>query len=516
MNLMFAQQLFVFALACFLFGLAMLLTMLLVSSLRREALVKTIFASWLASWVLLPLSVCLFLSPLPVASWYLFLPLFFCWLFFYWQVSHYLPAFLRQLIFGCPPDIERESNLWLKNLSTTITLEELMTSVVSLIDNLWPNSGSVLLGDFLADDKLQLSSKKYRAADFRSAWAAANKFWQAHPSELITRELLASLKQAKTLRSWMAKQKFSLIVPVTIYPDLTGALFFGEPGVPVTTIGQFLPELLAKFTPALSRAALAGQAQNFTQVLQRKVDRATRQLRESNQQLRQADKMKDEFVAIASHELRTPMTAIKNYLWLVDKNLADKRRLQTNKKYLTIALNSVQRLIDLVNDMLTISRLDNDRFALNLEKTNLVDLVNQTMLDLVPLSQEKHLSLAHSLPKKISLSLDRKKILEVLHNVIGNAIKFTTSGGVKIEAAYTHSEVQLKIIDTGSGIDPKHHQDLFRKFARVEQSLVKIQETGTGLGLYISREIMRRHGGEITLTSTPEIGSVFTLHFPRR
>lgn len=513
---MFAQQLFAFALACFLFGLVMLVALLLVRPWRREILVKAIFISWLASWVLLPLSVCLFISPLSIKSWYLFLPLFFCWLFFYWQVSHYLPAFLRQLIFGCPPDIERESNLFLKSLPSAITLEELMVRVVDLIDHLWPNSGSVLVGEFLADDKLQISSKDYRAVKFHSALSATEKFWQTHPSELITRELLASLKQSKTLRTWMIKHNYSLIAPLTIYPDLKGALFFGEVQGSMAGVGQFLPELLAKLAPALSRAAISQQAQNFTQVLQRKVDRATHKLRESNQQLMQADKMKDEFVAIASHELRTPMTAIKNYLWLVDKNIADKRRLQTNKKYLAIALNSVQRLIDLVNDMLTISRLDNDRFALNLEKTNLVDLVNQTMLDLVPLSKEKHLSLAHSLPKKISLSLDSKKILEVLHNVIGNAIKFTASGGVKIEVAYTQSEVQLKIIDTGSGIDPKHHQDLFRKFARVEQSLVKIQETGTGLGLYISREIMHRHGGEITLTSTPEIGSVFTLHFPRR
>lgn len=516
MKLMFAQQLFVFALFCFLFGLFLLLAILFITALRREILLKAIVVLWLASWCLLPLSVCLLWSPLPVNSWYLFLPLFFYWLFFYRRVSTAVPVYLRQLIFGCPPDIEYESNLFLKNLPTSLTLEELMEQVVQLINRLWPNSGCVLVGEFLADDKLQLSSQYYRLAELRSAWRAAHKFWQTHPGVLITPDLLASSGQAKTLRSWLKKQSFSFIVPITIYPDLPSALFFGETKQPATAIEQLLPELLAKLAPVLGRAALQQQAQNFTQVLQKKVARATAKLRATNQQLIKADQMKDEFVAIASHELRTPMTAIKNYLWLVEKNLADKRRLSTNQKYLAIASASVQRLIDLVNDMLTISRLDNDRFALNLAKVNLVDLVNQTMLDLVPLSQEKHLSLAHSLPAKISLSLDSKKILEVLHNVIGNAIKFTASGGVKIEVAYTPKEVQLQIIDTGSGIDPKHHQDLFRKFARVEQSFVKIQETGTGLGLYISREIMRRHGGDITLTSKPKIGSVFTLHFPRR
>lgn len=407
--------------------------------------------------------------------------------------------------------------IFLASAYRQLDFKQLLAQVVAFVKQSFGSGSCVLIGNFLDEATFSSSECALSKKELQACWQTLAKHWQrCSQAEIIS---LAALyqQQQKQLGRVLAQQELILAVPIVIFQQLSGALLLGckcnrreyQPSQLAA-----LQDLLAQVAPLLSRAAIYYQSQNFASLLQRRVDRATAKLRALNQQLIQADQMKDEFVSIASHELRTPMTAIKNYLWLIAKNNRA-GKYQENRQYLQIVSNSTERLIDLVNDMLTISRLDYGIFTLNLARTNLTTLVETAIADLVPLAQEKKISLAHTLPKAVILSLDEKKILEVLHNVLGNAIKFTKKGGVSIALERDSGEVRLQIIDTGSGIDPADQKLLFRKFARLEKSYVKLAETGTGLGLYISREIMKKHGGEITFSSQLGVGSVFTLHFPR-
>jgi signal transduction histidine kinase len=215
--------------------------------------------------------------------------------------------------------------------------------------------------------------------------------------------------------------------------------------------------------------------------------------------------MKDDFVSVASHELRTPMTAIKSYLWMA---LAGKGGKLSEKQayYLNRSYNSTDRLIKLVNDMLNISRIDSGRISVTLDKVNIVELAQEVIEEVKPRADELKLSLVleKSLAKKdISVIADKEKIKEVLINLIGNSLKFTPEKGtITIHFEKKEDKIFTHVTDTGRGIDVKDLSTLFRKFGMIEGSYATNKKaSGTGLGLYISKSIVDLHDGEITGSS---------------
>ena len=309
-----------------------------------------------------------------------------------------------------------------------------------------------------------------------------------------------------------------MIFPLTFYDELRGLVAFTDKlnGNPyfVQDI-ELIEGTLREITPLLNKAVIHQSTQDFNKHLQRKVSLATARLQRMNEKLLAADKLKDEFVSVASHELRTPMTAIKGYLWMVAKNNTPEN-IATNQKYIEIALNAAERLIALVNDMLTISRIEGGRFELNLETFDIHTLISQIVNELKPISVDKNIYLRakNTAKGKLLVDGDVSRLDEVLHNIVGNALKFTTEGGVTITTRSDDEWVYIDVTDTGIGIDSEDFGKLFSKFARMEKSYVKIKETGTGLGLYISRQIMNMHKGDISFTSTSGKGSTFTIYLP--
>ncbi|NCU31389.1 MAG: HAMP domain-containing histidine kinase, partial [Candidatus Moranbacteria bacterium] len=171
--------------------------------------------------------------------------------------------------------------------------------------------------------------------------------------------------------------------------------------------------------------------------------------------------------------------------------------------------------INMVNDMLTISRIEGDRFDLNQDKVNLNNIVEQTYLILSPLATNKNFEFKKRLAKKAVFVVgDAAKITEVVQNIVGNALKFTRQGQIILSCYQENDQAFISVKDTGPGIAPEDFSKLFQKFCRLENSYVKIRETGTGLGLYIARQIMRKHHGDIIAESTFGKGSTFTLVFP--
>lgn len=243
----------------------------------------------------------------------------------------------------------------------------------------------------------------------------------------------------------------------------------------------------------------------------------SRQLQVANEKLKQLDQLKDDFVSITSHELRTPMTAIKSYAWMAlhksDVPLSDKV-----EKYLIRVLLSTERLINLVNDMLNVSRIESGRIEINPEPVDLLSLVKDIVDEVYySKSAEKNIRfeiLESRIPKVFA---DPEKLREVFLNLLGNAVKFTPTGGTITISFFTDGKtVETSIKDTGIGISKEDLGKLFNKFGKLESSYAALSSSGgTGLGLYISKNIIELMHGRIWVHSAGlGKGAIFTFSLP--
>lgn len=267
---------------------------------------------------------------------------------------------------------------------------------------------------------------------------------------------------------------------------------------------------------AIENAEDYQKIKRFNITLREEVDLATAKLQTANNRLKQLDKLKDDFVSVASHELRTPMTAIKSYLW-VALNQHYKELSEDMQRYLNRAYISVERLINLVNDMLNISRIEGGRIALRLADTDLAQLSREVYDEVLAKANEKNIDIVIVQKNVPKVLCDKDKIHEVLLNLIGNSLKFTKSGGtISLDFRVDNPFVTISVTDTGVGISPENLKKLFAKFGRLENSYVAIAESGgTGLGLYISRALVELHKGKIEAHSQGlDKGSTFSFTLP--
>lgn len=241
------------------------------------------------------------------------------------------------------------------------------------------------------------------------------------------------------------------------------------------------------------------------------------ELQEANERLKQMDKLKDEFVSVASHELRTPMTAIKSYAWMVlngkSGELTDK-----GKEYMKRVYVSTERLINLVNDMLSVSRIESGRVQITIEPFDCIELIREVGLEFKARSDEKNVNLVLSIPQTpLMVQGDKSKIQEVLENLVGNALKFTPQQGtITISLLQKDNSVEFTVSDTGKGISREDLSKLFTKFGRLDSSYVSISENGgTGLGLYICKQYIELNKGSIWVESEPGKGSSFKFTVPK-
>lgn len=228
--------------------------------------------------------------------------------------------------------------------------------------------------------------------------------------------------------------------------------------------------------------------------------------------IKEVDRMKDEFISIASHELRTPLTAIKGYLSLVADGTYGKIENKEMKKGIDVIIASSERLEALVEDLLNVSRIEQGRLDVSNEKIDLEPIVQEIVSQLSISADEKKLLLEYEKPeKKLPLILaDQEKLKQALINLIGNSIKYTEKGSVKITTKVIDNKMEIKIADTGIGMSAEEQKHLFEKFHRVQnEKTAKI--TGTGLGLWITKQIVELMNGKIYLESMKDIGTQVTV-----
>jgi signal transduction histidine kinase len=230
------------------------------------------------------------------------------------------------------------------------------------------------------------------------------------------------------------------------------------------------------------------------------------------------ERSRDEFFSIASHELRTPLTAIRGNSEMVLDMYADKVKDPDLKEMLVDIHSASIRLIDIVNDFLEVSRIEQGKVELRFENFNIQEVIHKVVKDMRNMVQQHNITLVYSTPHTHlpMVRADKNRIEQVLINLIGNAIKFTQHGGITISAEAIESFIKVTVIDTGIGISPENQSRLFRKFQQAGESMIARDVTqGTGLGLYISQLLMSNMGGTIGLEkSTLGQGSVFAFTIP--
>lgn len=258
------------------------------------------------------------------------------------------------------------------------------------------------------------------------------------------------------------------------------------------------------------------EIQQFNVTLQEKVNDATLKLQKTNKKLRELDETKDEFISMASHQLRTPLTSVKGYMSMVLEGDAGKLTKQ-QETLLNQAFVSSQRMVYLIADLLNVSRLKTGKFLIDAQPTDLSEVVEGEIAQLTETAKSKKLKLEYKKPKHFSkLMLDETKIRQVIMNFADNAIYYTPSGGsVYIELKEDQSNVYFIVKDNGLGVPKEDQKHLFTKFYRAGNAR-KARPDGTGLGLFMAKKVVDAQGGTILFESREGKGSTFGFSFDKK
>jgi signal transduction histidine kinase len=241
------------------------------------------------------------------------------------------------------------------------------------------------------------------------------------------------------------------------------------------------------------------------------------QLETANQELKRVDEIKSEFVSVASHELRTPLATIKNAVQLVLKGKAGEIN-ETQDNFLTMAEKNINRLTNILNDFLDLSKIESGKVGMKFEELDLQSAIVFIISSLRPHADGKSIHLVMEVPKDLPFVYgDREKVEQILMNLMGNAIKFTPEGGQVVVStkllSKTRNTVSISVTDTGIGIPGDQLEKIFEKFHQVESPLHH-SASGTGLGLAITKGLVEAHQGQIWAESEVGKGSTFTFTLP--
>lgn len=296
----------------------------------------------------------------------------------------------------------------------------------------------------------------------------------------------------------------SVVWPLSAKGRVLGVVVFGLPKSYETLSGEE-QEMLSAF---MDEAGIA--IENVTLYIQARKDKLT--LEKAYEKLQELDKMKDEFVSITSHELRTPMSSIKGYIWMLENKggtLSEKQH-----GYLEAAKRGADRMINLINDMLNVSRIEQGKIGLRTVGFDLKEIVAEVAEGLKLKAGEKGLALSVK-AESVLAEADPDRVREVIGNLIENAIKYTGIGSIIVTVKKVQGKAKVSVKDTGKGIAADDLPRLFQKFGRLERSFATVAETsGTGLGLYISKLLVEKMGGQIGVSSVPARGSTFYFTLP--
>jgi signal transduction histidine kinase len=266
---------------------------------------------------------------------------------------------------------------------------------------------------------------------------------------------------------------------------------------------------------AVQNALRFEQIEHFNITLQAKVDEATKKLRKANEKLKELDETKDDFISMASHQLRTPLTSVKGYISMIMEGDAGKVT-HMQREMLGQAFFSSQRMVYLIADLLNVSRLKTGKFVIEATPVNLATVVGEELGQLEETAAARSLTLTYDKPKDFPLlMLDEVKIRQVIMNFVDNAIYYTPSKGrIDVQLLDKGPTVELRVTDDGIGVPKSEQPHLFTKFYRAGNAR-KARPDGTGLGLFMAKKVVVAQDGSIVFESKEGKGSTFGFIFSK-
>ncbi len=236
-------------------------------------------------------------------------------------------------------------------------------------------------------------------------------------------------------------------------------------------------------------------------------------IKEAEEELIKTMNIKSQFISMVSHELKTPLTVINGYIDIVQDGTAGNLN-KKQKEYLDTVKRNADRLTRLINNVLDFQKLKAGRMEFKMEEGNINELLEEVAKQMSPLIKNKGLKLTLSLSKDLpKITFDSDRIIQVLTNLVNNAIKFADKGSITITSKKLKNAIYVSVADTGIGIKKEDMSKLFQSFSQVATEKEKMRG-GTGLGLAISKRIIQEHGGKIQVQSEYGKGSTFSFLLP--
>lgn len=325
--------------------------------------------------------------------------------------------------------------------------------------------------------------------------------------------------EQKTLKKLLQTNQIALVTKLITKNELVGLIILGD-RKSGNNYSQKDIQLIETAGDSISIAAQNAlryeEIKKFNITLEHKIDNATHQLQKSNEKLKALDEAKDEFISMASHQLRTPLTSVKGYVSMVLEEDAGKINDQ-QRKFLNQAFISSQRMVYLISDLLNVSRLKTGKFVIENKPTYLPDTVEQEIAQLEETVKARELTMKYNKPESFpTVGIDEEKIRQVIMNFADNAIYYTPAGGViHVELKATKDSIEYTVKDDGIGVAKSEQPHLFTKFYRAGNAR-KARPDGTGLGLFMAKKVITAQGGAIIFHSAEGKGSTFGFTLPRK
>ncbi|HEX7555869.1 MAG TPA: ATP-binding protein, partial [Leptolinea sp.] len=338
-----------------------------------------------------------------------------------------------------------------------------------------------------------------------------------------------SLPGGENSRSWLG-------VPLVASGDVLGLFSLNKatPGFFTVEFRELAESLAVQAAVAIQNARLHEELQQHADELEQRVTERTTELAKRvsevetlnqsmltlNENLKaavikaeSADRLKSAFLATMSHELRTPLNSIIGFTGILLQKLVGPLS-EEQEKQLKMVQGSAHHLLELINDVLDISKIEADQIVISTEEFDVAESIRKSVEKIKPLADKKGLSLITEInPRNILITSDRRRVEQILINLLNNAVKFTDHGQVRLECRLENDNLLISIHDTGIGIKPEDLQTLFKPFRQIDTGLTR-QYEGTGLGLSICKRLIEILGGDIQVVSEPGVGSTFSFILP--
>lgn len=400
-----------------------------------------------------------------------------------------------------------------KTLASTIDLRGLLERAASDIAKTLKSEQAFFFVEINSDHYMNAGTTRYKMlpiSDVRQLGA-----FKDVKNGVIVASLLS---QNNPIRKLMISHKLELILPLLKDGKAIGYLCLGEHMSSSYSLKDIkvLNAISNSLIIAIQNALAIQEIREFNSTLKQRIASATEELRANNRMLRQLDKAKDEFVGMASHQLRTPLTSVKGYISMVLDGDAGKVS-DSQKKLLNEAFDSSERMVNLINDFLNISRIQTGKFIIDKKQFDLSKLVEEEINNLESSAKTRNLKFKYNKPSEFPMmNADMEKIRQVVMNFLDNAIYYSQDdSSIQVGVSQEKGRFSLEIKDSGIGVPIGERDQLFTKFYRASNARSK-RPDGTGVGLYLAKKVIDAHDGKVIFESIEGKGSTFGFVIPAK